>query len=73
MSADAEEAKSMVPRELVNWLEQEGHITPETRHQLRELVSIRNAVVHGSTEIPVREQHWHVIERVLTSLLSNIS
>lgn len=72
MSADEEEAKSMLPRELVNWLEQEGHITPETRHELRELVPIRNAIVHGSTEIPVREQHWHVIERVLTSLLSNI-
>ena len=73
MSSDEEKTKAMLPRELLNWLEQEGHIPPETRHELRELVPIRNAIAHGSTEILVNKQHWYVLERVLAALLGKIS
>jgi len=72
MSTDEEKMKAMLPRELINWLEQEGHIEPETRHALRELVPIRNAIVHGSTDILVNDQHWSALEEAVASLLETI-
>lgn len=64
--------RAMMPRELVGWLAQEGHIDSETRRLLRDLVSIRNAVVHGSTEVQVKNEQWVALEKLLTSLIENI-
>ena len=65
VSNEEGKVRAMMPRELIGWLAQEGHVDQETRRSLRDLVPIRNAVVHGSTEIDIRKEHWATLERVL--------
>lgn len=72
LSHDEEKTKAMMPRELISWLAQEGYIDPQARHELRELVPVRNAIVHGSTETPIRTQHWLILERLIGQLLQQV-
>jgi uncharacterized protein YutE (UPF0331/DUF86 family) len=72
ISPNNEKTEAMTPPELISWLEQQGYIAPETRHKLRELIPVRNAVIHGSREVQFGKQHWTALERVLKTLLDQV-
>jgi uncharacterized protein YutE (UPF0331/DUF86 family) len=62
----------MMPRELVEWLAYAGHIDPSASRQLRDLVPLRNAIVHGASEVAIKQKDFTFLQTVLQSLIDEM-
>lgn len=67
-----ERGRVMMPRELVEWLAYEGHIDPSASRQLRDLIPLRNAIVHGASEVALKHEDFRFLQTVLQSLINEI-
>jgi uncharacterized protein YutE (UPF0331/DUF86 family) len=72
VSSDRERARVMMPRELVEWLSYGGHIPPSASRQLRDLITVRNAIVHGASEVIVERGDFTFLQSILQSLINEI-
>lgn len=72
VSSDTERSRVMTPRELAEWLAYAGHIDQSTSRDLRELVKVRNAIVHGVSEVNVKRKDFMFLQSILRSLLEEI-
>lgn len=72
LSSDSGKIRVMMPRELVNWLTQEGFIRSAERKVLRNLTQVRNAIVHGALEQRVDKSLWTELEKALTGLIKTL-
>jgi flagellar capping protein FliD len=62
----------MIPSEIVEWLSRTGHIDGPTGRLLRNIIKVRNAVVHGVQEVDLHEQELLVLYSTLESLVAQL-
>ena len=65
---EASAAKAVSPRQLVDWLTFAGFIDQEKSRRLRQLVNVRNAVVHGQLDTKVNRDDVLFLRRLLNDL-----
>jgi uncharacterized protein YutE (UPF0331/DUF86 family) len=65
-------ARPQSPGRLVEVLAQEGHITPDESDVLRQLVDMRNRLIHGELAIAISRLQVESFLKILSSLANNI-
>lgn len=60
------------PRQIVEFLEREGLVEFEAARELRTLINVRNALVHGDLSIEVSESQVRRLLLVLDSIVSDL-
>jgi uncharacterized protein YutE (UPF0331/DUF86 family) len=65
---EASVARAVSPRQLVDWLTFAGFIDQEKSRRLRQLVNVRNAVVHGQLDTKVDREDVLFVRKLLTDL-----
>ncbi len=73
LNSSDQRSRVMMPRELVEWLAYAGHIEPTDSGQLRKLIDIRNAIVHGSSDVTVGNEEFSFLRMVLQNLVQQLN
>ena len=67
-----ERGRVMMPRELVEWLAYAGIIDRAASRALRDLVTVRNAIVHGAAEVVTKKTDFEFLCSVVQSVINEI-
>jgi REase_AHJR-like len=72
LNSNEERGRVLMPRELVEWLSYAGYVEPASSRRLRDSVVIRNAIVHGESNVIVKMEDFLFLQAVLRSLIEQI-
>jgi hypothetical protein len=65
---EASVTRAVSPRQLVDWLTFSGFIDQEKSRRLRQLVNVRNAVVHGQLDTKINREDVLFVRKLLDDL-----